>query len=241
MNSWPMVGAVPSRVHSGIVPDAASSSPPPALPVELDLESRHWLERLGSSGPHHADAVEALFELLHRGARHEANRRRGSLPTAVVNELDDLARQAADDALAAVLGKLADYRGASRFTTWAWKFVIFKVSAAIRRAAWRGRAISIDDAAWGRLADTAPVDPHAVLEGRELVAALQRSVARDPTVLQRGVFAAIVVLEVAVDVVADRRDTTRGAIYRALHDARCTLRRGLAAQGWAVDETGGAS
>lgn len=235
-----MAGTVPSRDHPSIDSDVVSSSPQPALPVQLDQESRHWLERLGSSGPHHTDAVEALFELLHRGARHEANRRRGSLPAAVANELDDLARQAADDALAAVLRKLSDYRGASRFTTWAWKFAIFEVSAAIRRAAWRGRAISIDDAAWGRIADTAHVDPHAALEARELVAAVQWSVSRDLTALQREVFVAIVVLEVPVDVVADRRGTTRGAIYKALHDARRTLRRGLAAQGWAVDETGGA-
>ena len=91
----------------------------------------------------------------------------------------------------------------------------------------------------GRIADTAHVDPHAAVEARELVAALQWSVSRDLTALQREVFVAIVVLEVPVDVVADRRGTTRGAIYKALHDARRTLRRGLAAQGWAVDETGG--
>lgn len=239
MNPWPLVGAAPPRDPSGMVPDAASSPPLPAVPLDLDPESRSWLERLDASAPRHDDAVEALFELLHRGARHEANRRRGSLPSAVVNELDDLARQAAGDALAAVLRKLSDYRGASRFTTWAWKFAILEVSAAIRRTAWRGRAISIDDTAWGRLVDSTPVDPHAAVETRELLAALQRSVASDLTVIQREVFVAVVALGVPVDVVAERRGTTRGAIYKALHDARRTLRRTLAAQGWPVDESGG--
>ena len=235
-----MTGVIAQGDHSRIAPDR-SSSPQPAFPVELDQESRHWFERLGSAGPPHADAVEALFELLLRGARHEANRRRGSLPPAVVNELDDLARQAADDAVAAVLRKLADYRGASRFTTWAWKFAIFEVSAALRRAAWRGRAITIDEEAWRGLADTGSIDPHAAVESGELLAALQRSVTRDLTPLQREVFVAIVVSEVPVDVVADRRGTTRGATYKALHDARRKLRQGLAAEGWAIDEMGGAS
>lgn len=239
MNSWPVVGAVPQVDHSGIASD--HPTPRPSFPAELDRESLSWLDRLGSAGPQYEDAVEALFELLHRGARHEANRRRGSLPPAVVSELDDLARQAAGDALAAVLRKLGDYRGASRFTTWAWKFVIFEISATLRRAAWRGRAITIDEAAWGRLADPAPDGPHAATETRELLVALQRSVAGDLTPLQREVFMAIVVLEVPVDVVADRRGTSRGAIYKALHDARHKLRLGLATQGWAVDETGGAS
>jgi RNA polymerase sigma-70 factor (ECF subfamily) len=224
--------------HSAIAAD--HPTPQSTFPVELDQESRSWLDRLGSAGPQHVDAVEALFELLHRGARHETNRRRGSLPPAVVSELDDLARQAADDALEAVLRKLGDYRGASRFTTWAWKFVIFEVSAALRRAAWRGRSIAIDDAAWDRLADAAPFDPHAAVETRDLLAALQRSVGGDLTPLQREVFVAIVVLEVPVDVVAERRGTTRGAIYKVLHDARRNLRLGLARQGW-VDDIGGAS
>ena len=217
------------------------SSASPSYPAELDQESRHWLQRLGSVGPEHDDAVEALFELLHRGARHEANRRRGSLPAAVVQELDDLARQAAGDALAAVLRKLADYRGNSRFTTWAWKFAIFEVSAALRRAAWRGRATTMDDAAWERLADPVPVDPHAAVEARELVAALHRSVAADLTPIQREVFVAVVILLVPIDVLAERRGTTRGSIYKALHDARRNLRLGLARQGWVADEAGGAS
>ena len=241
MSAWPaVVGAAPKGDHSEIVPDPASLSQP-ALPIELDQQSRHWVERLRSAGAPQPDAIEALFELLHRGTLHEANRRRGSLPQAVVNDLDDLARQAADDAVAAVLRKLPDYRGASRFTTWAWKFAILEVSAALRRAAWRDRTITIDDKAWNGLADSMRVDPHAAVEARELVAARQRSVARDLTPLQREVFVAIVVLEVPVDVVANRRGTTRGAIYKALHDGRRTLRRGLAAQGWAVDETGGVS
>ena len=238
MSSRSVTGATRGVDHSAIVSD--QPSPQPAFPVELDHESLHWLDRLGSAGPQHVDAVEALFELLHRGARHEANRRRGSLPPAVVGELDDLVRQAADDALEAVLRKLGDYRGASRFTTWAWKFVIFEVSATLRRAAWRGRAITIDEAAWGRLADRMPVDPHATVEAGELLAALQRSVAGDLTPLQREVFTAIVVLEVPVDVVAQRRGTTRGATYKALHDARRNLRLGLERQGWAADDAGGA-
>ena len=158
-----------------------------------------------------------------------------------MHELDDLARQAAGDALAAVLRKLADYRGSSRFTTWAWKFAIFEVSAALRRAAWRGRATTMDDAAWERLADPVPVHPHATVEARELVAALHRSVAADLTPIQREVFVAVVILLVPIDVLAERRGTTRGSIYKALHDARRNLRLGLARQGWAADETGGAS
>lgn len=239
MNSFVVGGSLGWPARSEVSPPSTESEQP-TVPAELDQDSRSWLERLGATGRDHTDAVEALFELLHRATRHEAYRRRGSLPPEAVHQIDDLARQAAGDALVAVLGKLDGYRGASRFTTWAWKFAIFEVSAALRRAAWRGRAIAIDDMAWERIADSSPVDPDGARDARELLAAIHRSVTVDLTRIQREVFVAIVVLDVPVDVVADQRGTTRGAIYKALHDARQKLRGVLAAQGWAVDTEGGA-
>jgi RNA polymerase sigma-70 factor, ECF subfamily len=222
-----------------MAPDIVSQAPGPPRLDHLDEVSRLWVERLRSDGPERAAATDALFDLLHRGALHEAHRRRGSLPQTVVAELDDLARQAAADALTAVLRKLGDYRGASRFTTWAYKFVIFEISGALRRETWRGRAITIDEGAWDRLTDPRPVDPHAEAEVRELRAAIERCVAAELTALQREVFVSIVVLEVPVDVVAERHGSTRGAIYKVLHDARRKVRASLNAGGWHAQ--GGAS
>lgn len=185
--------------------------------------------------------MQALFDMLHRATRHEAFRRRDSLPDRVLGDLDDLASQAAGDAVAAVLRKLDDYRGASRFTTWAYKFAVLEMSAALRREAWRGRSITIDDWAWDRLTDPGPVDPQAQTEIRELLAAIERSVASDLTSRQRDVFVAVVILEVPIDVVADRDGSSRGAVYKVLHDARRKLRAGLIQQGWQASLRGGPS
>lgn len=226
---------------SPMAQDAAAVRPSNALPATPDVESQLWLAHLRSPGPDRATAVEALFDLLYRGARHEAHRRRGSLPRTVVAELDDLARQAADDALAAVLRKLDDYRGASRFTTWVYKFAIFEVSVALRREAWRGRSITLEDEAWGQLADAKPDDPRSMTEIHEFLASVERSVAADLTPRQREVFTAMVVREVPVDVVAERHGSSRGAIYKTLHEARRKLRLALAAEGWDVGTAGGPS
>ena len=218
------------------VSEGASS---PAVAVAgrgVDRESRIWLDRLTSTGAAKADAIDALFDLLYRGALHEANRRRGSLPATVVADLDDLARQAADDAVAAVLRKLPDFRGASRFTTWAYKFVVFELSSTLRREAWRGRAITIEDASWERLVDTAPVDPVAEVQGRELLAAIHRAVDTRLTTRQREVFVAVTVKGVPIDAIAERHNSSRGAIYKVLHDAREKLRHALDAEGWRLGE-----
>ena len=206
--------------------------------VELDDESRQWLARLDPETPDRPEAIRALFELLLRGARHEAHRRSGALPPRVVDELDDIARQAAGDALTVLLRKIDDFRGASRFTTWAYKFAIFEVSAALRREAWRGRSITIEDESWSRLADTNPVDPEAQTNARELIAAIQQAVDADLTPRQREVFVAVLVHGVPIDVLAERHESTRGAIYKVLHDARQKIRVALTAQGWDMGSRG---
>src|SRR3954464_11398192 len=88
-------------------------------PIEED-----WVEALRSEGPERREAVERLHGLLLRAARFEVSRRRASLPDLHGEALDDLAPQAASDALVAVLAKLDDFRGASRFATWAYKFAL---------------------------------------------------------------------------------------------------------------------
>lgn len=216
----------------------ASSSPAVVAADGIDGESREWLDRLTSTGPSRAVAIEALFELLRRAAVREAQRRRGSLPAHVVQELDDLARQAAGDAVEAVLRKLPDYRGASRFTTWAYKFVVFEVSTALRREAWRGRSINIEEASWERLVDRTPVDPAAESEGRELIMAIQRAIRTHLTVRQREILVAVTILDVPIDALAERQASTRGAVYKVLHDARRKLQQALEADGWPVDEIG---
>jgi RNA polymerase sigma-70 factor (ECF subfamily) len=226
---------------SPMADDAGIPRAPTQRLLGPDPESQQWLDRLASSGPERGDAIQALFELLHRAALSEAQRRRGSLPAHVAAELGDLARQAADDALTAILRKLDDYRGASRFTTWAYKFAVFEVSSALRREAWRGRTIRIGDEAWGMMADRMPVDPQVETDARELLTAVRGCLDTQLTPRQRDVFLAVVALEVPVDVVAERQGSTRGAIYKVLHDARRKMRMALDAQGWSVEGRGGAS
>src|SRR5918992_4202175 len=115
------------------------AAPPPA--AILDADSREWLRCLHAEGATYDDAVARLHALLLRAARFEVARRRPTLPHLRGNELEDIATEAADDALMSVLGRLDDFRGRSRFTTWVYKFALLEAAVKLRRRAWQGREV----------------------------------------------------------------------------------------------------
>ncbi len=203
-----------------------------SLPQELDAESRSWVDGLRATGPEHARILERLHDLLLRATHAEAHRRSHLYPEIGGTELDDLCRQAADDAVVAVTAKLDGYRGASRFTTWAYSFAIFEISTKLRRHAWRQGRIPTadDDATWDRLAQSAGT-AQTKAESAELLGALRRAIAEELTPRQRHVFVAVALNEVEIDVVAGQVNSTRGAVYKVLHDARTKLRGRLERDG----------
>ena len=200
----------------------------PAEPVApaLDEESRAWLRDLRADGPVKDAAVARLHALLRRAARFEVGRRRPSLPHLRGSDLDDVANQAADDALVSVLRRLDDFRGASRFTTWVYKFALLEAAVKLRKRAWQGREVPLEPETWD-LFSSAALEPGDELEQSELVATLQRAIAEVLTPHQRSVLVALALNGVPIDVLAERLATTRGALYKTLHDARRKLRRHL--------------
>ena len=217
---------------------------PPAAPLpdhgavsyrELDAESGAWLRALGGTGAQRDQALARLHELLLRIARAELRRRGGQSPV-TGPELDDLAYQAAADALLAITGKLDQFHGESRFTTWAYKFVIFEVSGKLARHFWRVPSIPMEAADWDRLPDRFGLDPAADAQTRELVAALRRAVDEELTQRQRRVFTAIVLQGVPLDAVVAELGSNRNAVYKMMFDARRKLRAALVANGYLDDD-----
>ncbi|MGH3080029.1 MAG: RNA polymerase sigma factor [Gaiellaceae bacterium] len=192
----------------------------------LDEESRTWLADLRSSGAVQEAAVERLHALLLRAARFEVARRRPMLPSLRGNEHEDIALEAADDALMSVLPRLDDFRGESRFTTWVYKFALYQAAAKLRRRSWQGREVPLEPESWGMFESEA-VGPEEHVERSELLTALRNSIETALTPHQRDVLVALALNGVPIDVLAERMETTRGALYKTLHDARRKLRTEL--------------
>jgi len=196
----------------------------------LDPESREWLESLQTTGPARDEAIARLHALLLRAARFEVARRRPALPHLRGDDLDDIANQAADDALVSVLRRLDDFRGASRFTTWAYKFALLEAAVKLRKRSWQGRELPLEPEAWTLLA-SAGIRPDAEVEQRAVLEAIEAGIKNALTEHQRYVLVALALNGVPIDVLADRLGSTRNAIYKTLHDARRKLRRHLDERG----------
>lgn len=199
---------------------------------EAGDESAEWVRGLSAAdGAERERAAARLHGLLLRVARAEARRRSGQLRISGP-ELDDLAHQAAADAAVAIMAKVGEFRGESRFTTWAYKFVMFEVSAKIGRHFWQRPQVPMEAADWDRLPDRLGLDPARESEWRDLARALRRAVEEQLTEHQRRVFAAIVLEGVPLDALVAELGSSRNAIYKTMFDARRKLRASLVANGY---------
>jgi RNA polymerase sigma-70 factor, ECF subfamily len=189
-------------------------------------ESRAWLADLRSSGSVQDAAVQRLHALLLRAARFEVARRRPTLPSLRGNELDDIALEAADDALMSVLSRLDDFRGESRFTTWVYKFALYEAAAKLRRRAWQGREVPLEPETWGMF-ESSGATPDEAAERADLLRGVKAAIEGALTPHQREVLVALALNGVPIDVLAERLGRTRGALYKTLHDARQKLRAEL--------------
>jgi len=202
----------------------------------LDEESAAWLRRLAAGGAEQQAAESDLHARLVRIALAEVRRRSASTPV-TGPELDDVAHQAAADAMLAVLAKLAQFRGESRFTTWAYRFVILEVSSKLGRHYWRHPRADLDEGQWEQLPGRLGLDPERHAEAAGILAEVRRVVEDELTSHQRLVFTAIVVDGIPLDALAARLDLGRNAIYKVIFDARRKIRRALVAKGY-LEEPG---
>ena len=194
------------------------------LPAALDAESRSWVQRLHAAEPIRGWAIAELYERLRREAVFHIRFRIANLSAFPRSDIDDLATQAAGDALVVLLRKLDEYRGDSQFWTWARRFAALEAPTTIRRRLGRDRVgisrhpeLLLDVADPGRSA-------HERVESRELLHSVAAVMSDQLTRRQRTVLTAIAVDGDAPATVAEDLRPTPGAIYKSLHDARVKLR-----------------
>ncbi|MYX34867.1 sigma-70 family RNA polymerase sigma factor [Streptomyces sp. SID8377] len=197
---------------------------------QLDPESAAWVNAIeGRRGPQYEQACARLHDMLVRIAINEMFRR-GPRYRIGGPELNDLAYQAAADALMKITEKIQRFRGDARFTTWAFRFVVLEVSNALDRHFWRVSHTRLDFDELAQVPDRSGIDPAGHWQARELVEATRDAVATALTARQRRVFTAVI-NGVPLETLASELKTNRNTLYKTMFDARRKLRARLMAGG----------
>lgn len=205
--------------------------------------NEEWLYELRASSVSQEAAISDLRNLLLRAVLFFFSRNLDDFRGLGRDEILQLAEDCAQDALIAVMNHISDFRGDSKFTTWAYKFAVNKALMTARQERWKG--ISLDDLSffsdaalreWAmRDKSPGPASDQFVLQG-EVIETIREVIERDLTDKQRRVLAMMVFNEVSMDEVVRQLGTNRNAIYKMLHDARRKLKSGLQARGFDVAE-----
>jgi RNA polymerase sigma-70 factor, ECF subfamily len=206
--------------------------------------NQEWRDELEASGPLQEAAIADLRDLLLRAALYFFSHNLDDLRGLDREEILQRAEDCAQNALLLVLEHLPDFRGDSKFTTWAYKFAINVTLTTARRERWNG--ISLDALAsqdesylfeWMMRDLAEGVAPEQSALQAEVKKVIRDVIQHDLSDQQRDVLSLMILNEVPLDEVVRHLGTNRNAVYKMLHDARRKLKSGLLAHGFEVGET----
>jgi len=200
-----------------------------SCPNPLGADDQRWVDGLADRGVDHERTCRELHAILLRAAKVEVAQRCNAHHLSGA-DLDDIACQAASDALLLIIRKAGEFRGESRFTTWATRFVGFEVRAKLRQHAARHRTIGLVPEHDARLVE-ANADPSVQAEARELAEAIRAVVNGRFSARQRTVFVALLMPDVTPEHVGLQLGLNANAIYQIAFRARRCLRAQLCAEG----------
>lgn len=203
--------------------------------------NEEWLRALGTRGAEQAAAIAELRALLLRAAKYSFKRTHYALSRLDRAEILQLAEDSAQDALLAVLKHLDEFRGESKFTTWAYKFAVNFALTRARKETWRRVSLDelLEESELPELPfadESGAMDPVRAAWQAEVWGVVREVIEGELTDRQRQVLRLMVFDDVPMDEVAEYFKTNRNALYKLLHDARRRLKARLEARGLAVTE-----
>ena len=205
--------------------------------------NQEWLRDLKASGAVQEAAIADLRALLLRAALYFFSRNLDDFKGLARDEILQCAEDCAQDALIATMDHLPDFRGDSKFSTWAYKFAINIALRTARRERWKNISLdeliaSSDGNFFRQLTEdhSDGIAPERTVMQAEVQQIIQEVIEHELTEKQRQVLVLMVLHEVPLDEVVRHFGTNRNAVYKMLHDARRKLKSGLMMHGLEVDQ-----
>lgn len=179
-----------------------------------------------------SEALSDLREYLLRAVYLYLDRYREELTDVDRRELEQLAQDFAQEALLQIQAELETFRGESKFTTWAYRFVINIAAAELRQTRWRTLSLDAlvgenEEPLFTFLADREAPSPETVAARNQIIEVIREIMDKELTGRQRYALVSVHFYGVPMATVARELDTTPNNIYKLIHDARKKLKNGL--------------
>lgn len=202
----------------------------------VNRSNEDWLWALSEEpGERQAAALQELRDFLLRAVLVYLSIRRSDLASWGRHAIRALAEDLAQEALEDIRANLSNFRGESKFTTWAYRFVINRAASELRRQHYQD--LSLDRLReeepiqfQALLSDREKVDPEQLAEQRYYLALLREIIETELSERQYTALVAVHWQGRSMDEVAAGLNLTRNALYKLLHDARKSLKARLQAR-----------
>ncbi|MCA9895965.1 MAG: sigma-70 family RNA polymerase sigma factor [Anaerolineae bacterium] len=212
-----------------------------SMTSNITRDNDQWLIDLTSAGEQQTSALNDLRERLKRSIYYYLSQERSDLRDLAQKELVTMAEDLSQDAVLRVMDNLDNFRGESRFTTWANKIAVRLAISELRRA--RYKDFSLDNltsngdflSADASIVGEAPPNPETAAERDDVMGQIDAAMRESLTDRQYRALVAVAMHNVPMDVVAEQLDTNRNALYKLIYDARRNLKNHLESKGLSTD------
>ncbi len=195
---------------------------------------------LRSEGPEQQEAINDLREYLMRAVLYFFTQNPGELRGLAREEIQQVAEDLAQDALLTVLNHVDEFRGESKFTTWAYRFAINMSLVEARRQRWKNvsleNMLSKTEVPAFQVEDKNAADPDLAARQQEIWRVVRQAIDQDLTPRQREILMAIAFEDIPMEIVTEQFHMNRNAVYKMLHDARAKLKKSLEEKGFQVQD-----
>ena len=193
-------------------------------PLKAGRSNDAWLVDL--RGPQRDGALHDLREILLKGLR-------AAFSTRIQVDLESTLEDFTQEALMKVLANLDNFRGESRFSTWAQKIAVNVAYSELRRRSWQNVSLQevTENDEGEELTPSFMTDPGVAPEEQiaqaDMLRFVQELIDDQLTERQREAITAIIINEMPLSEVAQRMGTNRNALYKLIYDARQRLQKSL--------------
>lgn len=197
--------------------------------------NKDWIEAL--SGYAEPDALQNLTSFITGGIVV-------SLSKYVDRELEQFAKDIAQDSILKILDKLHTFRGESAFTTWALKIAVREGLSELRRKKWKD--ISLNDLNYNSDEDNAEIrspvfssnepQPDQITHEQMMLDRVMDIIDHQLSEKQKTAIHALLVQGMSSTVVAEKMGLSRNALYKLIFDGRMSIKKKLAESGIDISE-----